>query len=180
MFGRGEFARLSTISVAHLYRLRQGFVYRQRSVTVHKTQPTAVRIGERRKPNPQGRPGYLRVDTVHQGDRDGEKGVYHINTIDEVTQWENLGCVERISEGFLVPVLEELLDQYPFQTLGLHADNGSEYINRVVAELLEKLRIELTKSRARKTNDQALGIQRAAPGGQAQDDLKGGEVWLAP
>lgn len=85
VFGRGEFRRLSTISVAHLYRLRQGFVYRQRSVTVHKTQPTAVRIGERRKPNPQGRPGYLRVDTVHQGDRDGERGVYHINTIDEVT-----------------------------------------------------------------------------------------------
>jgi len=156
VFGRGEFARLSTVSVAHLYRLRQGFVYRQRSLTVHKTPPTAVRIGERRKPNPQGRPGYLRVDTVHQGDRDGEKGVYHINTIDEVTQWENLGCVERISESYLVPVLKEILVQYPFQVLGFHADNGSEYINHVVAELLEKLRIDLTKSRARQTNDQAL------------------------
>ncbi len=156
VFGRGEFARLSTVSVAHLYRMRQGFVYRQRSLTVHKTHPTAVRIGERRKPNPQGRPGYLRVDTVHQGDRDGEKGVYHINTIDEVTQWENLGCVERINESYLVPVLKEILVQYPFQVLGFHADNGSEYINHVVAELLEKLRIELTKSRARQTNDQAL------------------------
>ena len=96
------------------------------------------------------------MDTVHQGDRDGEKGVYHVNTIDEVTQWENLGCVERISERYLVPVLEELLVQYPFRILGFHADNGSEYINRVVAELLEKLRVELTKSRARQTNDQAL------------------------
>lgn len=156
VFGRGEFRRLSTISVAHLYRLRQGFVYRQRSLTVHKTHPTTVRIGERRKPDPQGRPGYLRVDTVHQGDRDGEKGVYHINTIDEVTQWENLGCVERISEHYLVPVLREILAQYPFRILGFHADNGSEYVNHVVAQLLEKLRIELTKSRARQTNDQAL------------------------
>lgn len=156
VFGRTEFERLSTISVAHLYRLRQGFVYRQRSGTVHKTKPTTVRFAERRKPNPQGQPGFLRVDTVHQGDRDGEKGVYHINTIDEVTQWENLGCVERISEHYLVPVLEEIIAQYPFRILGFHADNGSEYINRVVAELLEKLRIEFTKSRARQTNDQAL------------------------
>ncbi|MCR4392630.1 MAG: integrase [Candidatus Acetothermia bacterium] len=150
------FGRRSTISVAHLYRLRQGFAYRQRSLTVHRTKPTTVRIGERRKPNPQGQAGYLRVDTVHQGDRDGEKGVYHVNTIDEVTQWENLGCVARISEHYLVPVLGEILAQYPFRILGFHADNGSEYINRVVAELLEKLRIEFTKSRARQTNDQAL------------------------
>jgi hypothetical protein len=35
-----------------------------------------VAIGERRRPDPQGRPGYLRVDTVHQVDWDGSKGVY--------------------------------------------------------------------------------------------------------
>ncbi len=156
VFGREEFARLSEISVAHLYRLRQGFVYRQQSLTVNKTNPTANLIAERRKPDPQGHPGYIRVDTVHQGDRGGEKGVYHINMIDEVTQWEHLGCVERISERYLVPVLKELLEQYPFRILGFHADNGSEYINRVMAEMLEKLRVEFTKSRARHTNDQAL------------------------
>jgi len=156
VFGRKEFERLSSISVAHLYRLRQGFTYHQRHRTVHKTTPTPVRFAERRKPDPQGRPGFLRVDTVHQGDRDKEKGVYHINTIDEVTQWENLGCVERISEHYLIPVLKELIAQYPFRILGFHADNGSEYINHVVAGLLEKLRIEFTKSRARQTNDQAL------------------------
>ena len=33
---------------------------------------------------------------------------------------------------------------------------GSEYINRHVAQLLNKLLIELTKSRARQTNDNAL------------------------
>jgi len=41
-------------------------------------------IGERCKPEPGGKPGCLRVDTVHQGGRNGEKGIYHINTIDEV------------------------------------------------------------------------------------------------
>lgn len=156
VFGRKEFERLSTLSVAHLYRLRRGFVYRQRSLTLHRTKPVTVRFAERRRPDPQGRPGFLRVDTVHQGDRKGEKGVYHINTVDEVTQWEILGCVERISEEFLKPVLKALIAQYPFKILGFHTDNGSEYVNRVVAGLLDKLRIQFTKSRARHTNDQAL------------------------
>jgi len=82
--------------------------------------------------------------------------VYHIHTIDEVTQRESLGCVERISEHYRVPVLGEFLAQYPFRILGFHADNGSEYINRVGAEILEKLQIQLTKSRAQHTNDQAF------------------------
>jgi len=156
LFGRQEFQRLSTISVAHIYRLRQGSFYRHHTWTFHKTKPATARYGERRRPDPQGRPGYLRVDTVHQGDREGEKGVYHLNTVDELTQWEILGSVERISERYLVPVLQDLLMQYPFVIRGFHSDNGSEFINHVVAKLLNKLLIEFTKSRARRTTDQAL------------------------
>ena len=40
--------------------------------------------------------------------------------------------------------------------LGFHSDNGSEYINRTVATLLEKMRVEQTKSRSRHSNDNAL------------------------
>lgn len=156
LFGHPEFARLSTISVAHLYRMRQSKVYRTHTRQVRKTKPTTAQYGERRRPQPQGRPGYLRVDTVHQGDRDGEKGVYHINTVDAVTQWEIVGCVAQISERPLVPLLQELLEQYPFVIRGFHTDNGSEFINHVVANLLNKLLIEFTKSRPRRTNDQAL------------------------
>ena len=99
----------------------------------------------------------MRVDTVHQGDRDGTKGVYYINTVDEVTQYEHIGCVAAISERFLVPVLEALISAYPFEIVGFHADNGSEYINHRVAALLNKLHIgQFTKSRARQCNDNAL------------------------
>jgi transposase InsO family protein len=63
--------------------------------------------------------------------------------------------VERKSD-YLVPVLEDLLTQYPFVIRGFHSDNGSEFINQVVAKLQGKLLIEFTKSRARRTNDQAL------------------------
>ena len=116
-----------------------------------------VRIGERRRPDPRGRPGYLRVDTVHQGDWEGAKGVYHLNAVDAVTQWEVVGCTERISERYLAPVLEAMLHQFPFPILGFHADNGSEFINHTVVKLLNKLLVEeFTKSRPCRSLDNAL------------------------
>jgi hypothetical protein len=156
LFGHHEFARLSQISPAHLYRLRHDVTYRSATTFIAKTHPATSRYGERRCPEPHGRPGYLRVDTVHQGDRDGQKGVYHINTVDAVTQWEIVGAVGQICEAALAPVLEDLLAQSPVVVRGFHSDNGSEFVNRVVAELLNKLLIEFTKSRPRRTNDQAL------------------------
>jgi transposase InsO family protein len=93
---------------------------------------------------------------VHQGDLEGVKGVYHINAVDEVTQWEVVGAVERISEAWLLPVLQSILAQFPFVILGFHSDNGSEFVNHRVAEMLNKLLIEQTKSRPRHSNDNGL------------------------
>src|SRR5712691_2510547 len=155
-YGKAEFERLAGISNGHLYNLRRHPRYRQRRTTYQKTRPSAVPIGERRRPDPQGRPGYLRVDTVHQGDRENAKGVYHINAVDEVTQWEIAAAVERISEAYLEPVLATLLAQFPFVLHGFHSDNGSEFINQSVARLLNKLMIQQTKSRPRHSNDNGL------------------------
>lgn len=155
-YGKAEYARLAGISVSHRYNLRHSSRYRKMAAEWKPTQPTAIAIGERRKPDPQGRPGFVRIDTVHQGDWEGAKGVYHINAVDAVTQWQVVGCVERINEQFLLPVLEAMLHQFPFRILGLHSDNGSEYVNYEVANLLKSLLIEFTKSRANRTQDNAL------------------------
>ena len=155
-FEETAYERLSKLSAAQLYRLRQSRPYRQRRVSYQATRPTKVSIGERRRPEPNGQPGYLRVDTVHQGDLDGIKGVYHINAVDEVTQWQIVGAAEQISEAYLLPVLEAMLRQFPFRILGFHSDNGSEFINHTVAKLLNKLLIEQTKSRPRHSNDNGL------------------------
>ena len=155
-FGKQEFQRLAGISVSHLYNLRRSPRYRRQAAAFEPTRPTPVSIAERRKPDPRGRPGFLRIDTVHQGDWDGAKGVYHINAVDAVTQWQVVGCTSKISEQYLIPVLEAILHQFPFRVLGLHSDNGSEFINRTVARLLEKLRAEFTKSRSNRSQDNAL------------------------
>lgn len=156
VYGDQAYEQLALISVSHLYNLRKGNFYQRQRRHFTKTQRTSVSIGERRKPNPQGKPGYIRIDTVHQGDQDKQKGVYHINAVDEVTQFEVICSVEKISEAYLIPVLEELLGTFPFVILGFHSDNGSEYINHVVSKLLNKLHIEMTKSRSRHSNDNAL------------------------
>ena len=156
MFGDDRYERLATLSVAHLYNLRHEAGYQARRRHWTKTRGHSVPIAERRAPVPEGRSGFIRIDSVHQGDQDGFKGLYHINAVDCVTQYEAVATCERISEAFLIPVLEELLASFPFVILGFHVDNGSEYINRHVAELLNKLLIEeFTKSRARHSNDNA-------------------------
>lgn len=155
-FGDDRYERLAGISVAHLYNLRGTRTYRRLTTTFTKTQSTTTMIGERRKPRPDGRPGFIRVDTVHQGDLDKQKGVYHINLVDEVTQWEVVVCVEAITEKQMVPALEAALELFPFLLHNFHADNGSEYINRRVAGLLERLLVKLTKSRAYHSGDNGL------------------------
>ena len=155
-FGQAAYQRVASISVAQIYRFRATAMYRKHNTAYQPTRPSPVNIGERRKPAPQGLPGYLRVDTVHQGDRDGVKGLYHINAVDEVTQWEIVGAVPFISEQWLIPLLESMLLQFPFRIRGFHSDNGSEFINHTVEKLLNKLLIEQTKSRPYHSNDNGL------------------------
>ncbi len=154
VYGKAEFERLATLSNGHLYNLRRSPRYGLRHH--EKTRPTAVQIGERRKPAPNGQPGFLRIDTVHQGDGPEGKGIYHINAVDELTQWEVVLATPRISEAWLMPLLESILQQFPFAILNFHSDNGSEFINKTVAQLLEKLLIEQTKSRPRKSGYNGL------------------------
>ena len=152
MFGDGRFERLARLSNGHLYNLRRSVTCRRRRTVVGKTQATH--------------------NAMHQGDLDGAKacprmspsgGVYHINMVDDVTQFQFVGTVQAISERFLLPVLEGLIEAFPFVVQGIHADNGSEYINHRVAALLNKLRIgELTKSRPRHCNDNALAESKNA------------------
>jgi hypothetical protein len=155
-YGQAAYNRLAGISVAQIYRFRNSEAYRKRNTSYQPTRPAPVAIGERRRPRPEGQPGYLRIDTVHQGDQDGVKGIYHINTVDEVTQWEIVAATPQISEHWLIPVLEQMLEQFPFVIRGFHSDNGSEFINYTVSRLLEKLLVEQTKSRAHRTGDNGL------------------------
>jgi hypothetical protein len=154
--GDHRYESLRRISVSHLYNLRGSRVYRENALTFEKTNPVQVPIGERRKPEPNNIPGFLRVDTVHQGDKDRKKGVYHVNMVDEVTQWEVMLATEQISESCMEVVLTEALPLFPFVPQNYHSDNGGENINYTVAALLSKLDMTQTKGRPRHSNDNGL------------------------
>lgn len=162
VYGDQRYERLSKLSVSHLYNLRKSAGYRALRIHFTKTRAVCNPIGVRKAPRPNGRAGWVRIDSVHQGDLDGIKGVYHITCVDAVSQWQVQACVQGISEAFLLPVLEMVIDQFPFQIEGFHSVNGSEYVNHKVAKMLEKLRIEQTKSRSRHSNDNALAESKNA------------------
>jgi hypothetical protein len=161
-YGDARYERLAELSSSHLYNLRKSVGYQTQRVSFTKTHPVCNSIGVRKAPSPNGRSGFVRIDSVHQGDEDGMKGVYHITCVDSISQWQIEACVQGISEAFLLPVLEMVIEQFPFVIEGFHSDNGSEYINHKVAKLLEKLRIEQTKSRSRQSNDNALAESKNA------------------
>jgi hypothetical protein len=102
-FNQAEYRQLATISVSHLYNLRQSKTYQRQRCTLTRTRPKKAPIGLRRKPMPSNELGYIRTDSVHQGDQDKRKGVYHINAADEVTQFQAVVTLERITEEFMLP-----------------------------------------------------------------------------
>ncbi len=124
-FEQKEYQTLANISVSHLYNLRKSNGYQKQRRVFTKTQARHVAIGERRKPQPNGQPGYIRIDTVHQGDLDKKKGVYHINAVDELTQFEVVCSVEKISERYLIPALTQMLAAFPFVLKGFHSDSNN-------------------------------------------------------
>ena len=154
VYGHYEYASIAAISVAQIYNLRHSQRYGGKHYT--HTKKVVSRIGERVKPESQGLPGQIRIDTVHQGDQNGHKGVYHINAVDEVTQWEVVVSLERITEKHLEANLEGILRQFPFHIKGFHSDNGTEFVNKVVSDILNKLLIRFTRSRPRHPDDNGL------------------------
>ena len=122
-----------------------------------KPSPLHYRSASAVSPSPEDAPATFAWTRCTRGDQDGVKGVYHINAVVEVTQWEVVGAVERISEAAkLEPLLEGLRNQFPFRILGFHSDNGSEFINHNVEALLNKLLIAQNQIRAAAFNDNGL------------------------
>ncbi len=162
VYGDARFERLATISNGHLYHLRGHKTYRAERGAFDRTRPVAHAIGERRKPAPDHRPGFLRVDSVHQGDLDGIKGVYLINAVDEVTPCQCVCAVEKISEAFLLPGALGNDVRLPVRHSGLSQRQRVGVRQPPGAALLEKLCIEQTQSRSRHSNDNALAESKNA------------------
>jgi hypothetical protein len=148
LFGHSNYQTISRVSHSHITNLRHSLVYS--SHWFNHTKARQIPIGITAPPENYGRPGSIRVDSISQRD------VYHINSVDEITQWEIVVCVPQICEACMLPALKELIDQYPFMIFNFHSDRGGENINYQVASFLHRLLIKQTKSRSYHSNDNAL------------------------
>jgi transposase InsO family protein len=157
-YGDARFERLQHLSASHLYHLRrcERYLAHHTVRTKTRTDRRSAAIAIRRAPTPDNRPGFIRIDSVHQGDFRGRWSIYHINAVDCVTQWQVVATVPSLKREHMLPALRAMLAQFSFEILGFHSDGGSEYINYEVAALLEQERITFTRSRPRRCNDNAL------------------------
>jgi len=148
VFKKQEYQKISRSSHSQSTNLRHSPVYK--SSWINHTKARQIQIGETREPENYGKPGSIRVDSVSQ------KDVYHINTVDEIGQWEIVFCVPQISESCMLPALLNIFDQYPFILFHVHSDRGHETINSLVADLWQRLLIKQTKLRSYHSGDNAL------------------------
>ena len=148
VFRHQEFQTITQVSHSHISNLRDSPIYK--NSWVNHTKARLIPIGITQPPENMGKPGSIRVDAVHQNE------VYHINAVDEITQWEIVVCIPQICEACMIPAIEEIIDQYPFVIFNFHSDRGGENINYQIANLLQRLLIKQTKSRSSHCNDNAL------------------------
>lgn len=148
VFGHGQYQTIARISHAHITNLRHSQGYK--NFWINHTKARQIPIGLTQPPENFGQPGSIRIDSVSQ------KDVYHINSVDEIVQWEVAFCVPQLSEACMLPALTEIFDQYPFHIFNFHSDRGRETINYLVSELLQRLLIKQTKNRSYHSGDNAL------------------------
>ena len=148
IYGRKEYSNISNISSSYIYTL-----LKNNNHNLSKTKAVHTDIGIREPLKKDGKAGHLSIDTVHQKESNKCKEFYYINVIDFHTQWQLIYVVKQVSERYLLPVLQDMLNTFPFEIIEIHSDNGFEYINHKVSKILTGLHIKQLKSRPYKSED---------------------------
>lgn len=101
-------------------------------------------------------PGFVQIDLVsHDGGDNNGTFHYTLNATDVATGWTEAITVRSKGERIVAAGLEALRVRFPFAVLGIHSDNGSEFINHHLARWCTDRRITFTRGRATHKNDQA-------------------------
>ena len=106
-------------------------------------------------------PGHGQVDTVvHSGPKLMGSMVYTVNYIDVATYWQEPVAQLNKGEQTTIESIRVIARRLPWKLRGLHPDSGSEFINQASVTWCARHRIELTRSRPHKKNDNCYVEQR--------------------
>ncbi len=143
-----SYINIKDISVSYIYVLLG-----KNSHNLRGTASINAAIGIRQALSKDGLPGHISIDSVHQKENNEDKELYYINVVDYHTQWQRIYIVTAISQRYLAPVLKDILKYFPFKITEFHSDNGSEFINKVISNILNRMHVKQLKSRSFRSED---------------------------
>jgi hypothetical protein len=101
-------------------------------------------------------PGFFEMDMVaHCGKSVAGSHVHSLVLTDIASGWTVAGAMVVREQTLVTVTVEDMRTRLPFPLLGLDVDNDSAFINQTVVGYGKDRKIELTRSRAYKKNDQA-------------------------
>ena len=101
-------------------------------------------------------PGFIEIDLVgHEGGDNNGQFHFSLDATDVATGWTETCTVRSKGERIVATGLDTLIHRFPFLILGIHSDNGSEFINHHLARYCARHHITFTRGRPSRSNDQA-------------------------
>jgi hypothetical protein len=105
--------------------------------------------------------GHMEVDLVlHCGMTVSDFYLTSLVAVDTVTSWTECMAVWGKGKQRVAGAVAKVQHQLPFPLLGIHSDNGGEFINDVLYRLAQEEHLLFTHSRPYKKNDQPRVEQR--------------------
>ncbi len=107
------------------------------------------------------KPGFVEIDLVgHEGGiAQGEFG-FTLNLTDVDTGWTEPRGIKNKAQKWTFEALMHIKQRIPFEILGIDSDNGGEFINYHLYEYCAQNKIEFTRSRAYRKNDNCFVEQK--------------------
>ena len=106
-------------------------------------------------------PGFCEVDMVaHGGTSVAGSFIQTLTMVDVATGWTECMPLVTRESGLVVQAMERAQSLFPWLVLGADFDNDSAFMNEVVVPWCRAQKIEVTRSRAYKKNDQAFVEQK--------------------
>lgn len=101
-------------------------------------------------------PGFIEIDLVsHDGGDNNGHFHFTLDATDVATGWTEAITVAGKGERVVAAGLRELRIRFPFAVLGIHSDNGGEFINHHMLKWCTLNEITFTRGRPNHKNDQA-------------------------
>ena len=101
-------------------------------------------------------PGFTEIDLVsHSGNSEKGEFIYSLNVTDIYSTWVETRAVIGKGQYGVKTAMEDIEQRLPFKLLGIDSDNGSEFINYHLKAFCDQRKIQFTRGRPYKKDDNA-------------------------